>query len=246
MSEREEVLLERGFVLHQRPFRNTSQLLDCLTAGFGRVGLVAQGSRRSQSGRRAALQPFVPVRLSWVRRGELGRLTDVEAESHAFDLVGQRLLAAYYANELVMRLSMRGDPNADVFACYYECLIDLAARTSVARTLRLFEMSLLRAIGYGLELECDVVSGDPLIPERRYAFEFERGLIADDSGTAGAHVYRGRDLISLGSRLLDDPDSLRAARRLLGGVLHRYLGDRPLKTSAVLKDVLDIRGAGRP
>jgi recombinational DNA repair protein (RecF pathway) len=31
MSEREEVLLERAFVLHHRPYRNTSQLIDCLT-----------------------------------------------------------------------------------------------------------------------------------------------------------------------------------------------------------------------
>ena len=76
MTEREEVFLERGFVLHQRPFRNTSQLVDCLTSQYGRVGLVARGSRRSSRGQRAFLQPFVPLRLSWVRRGELGQLAE--------------------------------------------------------------------------------------------------------------------------------------------------------------------------
>jgi len=40
MSEREQVLLELGFVLHQRPYRNTSQLLECMTAVHGRVRLL--------------------------------------------------------------------------------------------------------------------------------------------------------------------------------------------------------------
>ena len=64
MSEREQVLLEPAFVLHQRPYRNTSQLLECVTASHGRVGLVARGSRGSRGGQRALLQPFVPLRLS--------------------------------------------------------------------------------------------------------------------------------------------------------------------------------------
>ena len=72
MSDSERVLLEHGFVLHQRPYRNTSQLLECLTAEHGRVGLVARGSRRPGSGQRALLQPFVALHLSWLKRGELG------------------------------------------------------------------------------------------------------------------------------------------------------------------------------
>jgi DNA repair protein RecO (recombination protein O) len=43
MSEREQVLLEDGFVLHQRPYRDSSQLLECVTVQHGRVGLVARG-----------------------------------------------------------------------------------------------------------------------------------------------------------------------------------------------------------
>jgi DNA repair protein RecO (recombination protein O) len=79
MSEREEVLLEPAFVLHHRPYANTSRIIDCLTPTRGRVGLVARGSRRPSSEQRALLQPFAPLRVSWLRRGELGRLTYVEA-----------------------------------------------------------------------------------------------------------------------------------------------------------------------
>src|SRR5690606_36012427 len=114
MGERETVHLEHGFVLHQRPYRNTSQLVEALTAKHGRVGLVARGSRAKSHARRALLQPFVPLRLSWTRRGELANLTHVEADGHPAPLASQRLLADYYVNELLLRLLARGDPNEAV------------------------------------------------------------------------------------------------------------------------------------
>ena len=239
MTDRERVLLERGFVLHHRPFRNTSQLLECLTSDHGRVGLVANGSRRAGKGQRAYLQPFAPLRLSWVRRGELGRLTQVEPEAAGFALRGQRLLAGYYVNELVMRLTARSDPNSDVFECYRDCLSALAGSAALARTVRLFELSLLRALGYGFDLDRDASTGEPLQPERRYVFELEHGPKAAVDSSDGA-TYWGRELMSIHSRSLDDRDSLRAAKRLLGRVLGAYLGQRPLKTRAVLADIVEL------
>ena len=239
MTERERVLLERGFVLHHRPYRNSSQIVECLTADHGRVGLVAQGSRRAANGRRAHLQPFVPLRLSWTRRGDLGRLTDVEPDAADFALCGQALLAGYYVNELVMYLSARGDPNGEVFACYEDCLLALARGSPLARTVRLFELGLLRGLGYGLELERDASTGDPLQPDCRYVFELEHGPRRADAASDGT-AYLGRELMSLHSRSLDDRDSLRAAKRLLGRVLDAYLGQRRLKTRAVLEDIVGL------
>lgn len=244
MSEREEVLLERAFVLHHRPFRNTSQLVDCLTSAHGRAGLVARGSRRAGSGQRALLQPFVPLRVSWIRRGELGNLIHVEAESAGYELRGDRLLAGFYVNELVLRLLARSDTNHEVFACYVECLKGLAVGAGVARTLRLFELGLLRALGYGLELDRDVRSGEPLQAEGSYLFELENGPTQASEPASDHDGFRGRDLISLREQVLDDVDSLRAAKRLLARALSTYLGDQPLKSRSVFKDIID-RGMGR-
>jgi DNA repair protein RecO (recombination protein O) len=238
MAEREQVLLEQGFVLHQRPYRNTSQLLECVTASHGRVGLVAQGSRRAPTRQRALLQPFVPLKLSWLRRGELGRLTGVEAAGPSFELADQRLLAGYYCNELLLRLMARGDPNAEIYSCYSRCLAQLAAGASVARTLRIFELDLLQALGYGLELGAEAASGEPLRADARYVYELEHGPRATDRESADADVYTGRELTALRDRELADDVSLRAAQRLLGTVLRAYLGDRPLRSRAVLQDIV--------
>jgi DNA repair protein RecO (recombination protein O) len=238
MAEREQVLLERAYVLHQRPYRDSSQLLECMTATRGRVGLVARGSRTSATRQRALLQPFVPLKLSWVRRGELGRLTHVEADGPSLALAGQRLLAAYYANELLLRLLARGDPNGEVFSCYSRCLAQLGEAPSVARTLRVFELDLLRALGYGLELDGDAATGEPLREELRYVYELEQGLRRGEPKDAGAELYSGRDLIALRDRTLDDDASLRTAQRLLGRALREHLGERPLQSRLVLQDIV--------
>lgn len=238
MAEREQVLLERGFVLHQRPYRDSSQLLECMTAAHGRMGLVARGSRRTGNRQRAFLQPFVPLKLSWIRRGELGRLTHVEADGPSCVLVGQRFLAGCYANELLLRLLARGDPNVEVFSCYSRCLARLAEASDVARTLRIFELELLRALGYGLELDGDAETGEPLRPDVTYVYELEQGFRRAEATSTDEDRYPGRDLLALRDLSLDDDASLRTAQRLLGRALKAHLGDRPLQSRLVLQDIV--------
>lgn len=237
MSEREQIQLERAYVLHQRAYRNTSQLLDCLSEHHGLITLVAQGSRRAYKGQRAILQPFLPLRVSWVRRGELGRLTHVELQNAAAPLAGRSLLAGFYLNELLLRLTARGDPNAEIFSCYSRCLSDLMSQTSVARALRLFELRLLQALGYAVELGHDVETGEPIQPDLSYRFEAERGACAY-TGPDSDDIYLGQDLIALREEALEDEQSLRSAKRLLTRLLNVYLGERPLKTRSVMREVV--------
>jgi DNA repair protein RecO (recombination protein O) len=236
MADREQVLLERAFVLHQRPYRDSSQLLECMTVSHGRMGLVARGSRRAGRGQRALLQPFAPLKLSWVRRGDLGRLTHVEADGSSHALEGQRLLAGFYVNELLLRLTARGDPNPGVFSCYSRCLAQLDGTQGVARTLRVFELELLGALGYQLELDGDSTSGEPLRADLNYVYELEQGFRRAEP--ADEDHYPGRDLLALRDRALDDEASLRTAQRLLGRALKAHLGERPLKSRLVLQDIV--------
>jgi len=238
MSDRESVDLEPGFVLHQRPYRNTSQLLECLTANYGRIGLVARGSRRIDA-RRALLQPFVPLHLTWIRRGELGQLRHVEAAAQPYELGAERLLAGFYLNDLMLRLTERGDANGPAFSCYSQCLTELSARGNLARTVRLFELRLLRALGYGLALECDTRSGEAVQPQYRYFVELELGPRKVDDGAVGEQIYSGFHLLSLHEERLEDAESLGSAKRLLGQALTRYLGGRVLRSRAVLKDIFE-------
>lgn len=239
MSEREEVLLEPGYVLHLRPYRNTSLIVECLTGRFGRQTLVARGARRSQSGQRSLLQPFGSLRLSWVRRGEMGRLTHVEQSAVPTALTGTGLLAGFYLNELLLRLVPRGDPNEQIMSCYSSCLDRLTVSSRVPRALRLFELGLLVALGVGIDLERDYRSGEPIEPDREYLFEHESGLTVGSANTT-IHSYSGKHLISLRKHELEDDASLRTARHLLAAMLRAHLGERPLKTRAVARELAEL------
>lgn len=244
MSDREEVLLERGYILHQRPYRNTSLIVDCLTECYGRQSLVAQGARRSTSRQSAVLQPFRLVRLSWIRRGELGRLTHVEADADSLDIRGDALLAAFYLNELLLRLVPSGDHNDEIISCYSSCLDQLAETRNAARALRLFELELLEALGYRLDLDHDCRTGKPIEPECDYVFEHEGGLTVSTTH-AKMDTFPGTHLIALREHRLDEAASLSSAKRLLGGILKLHLGSRPLKTRQVMRDIFDRKRVDR-
>ena len=102
---------EPAFVLHARPWRETSLLVEVLSASHGRVGLVArgvQGPKRHVL--RAALQPLQSIRFDAVQRGELAQLASAEAVDAAPLLQGDAAMAGFYLNELCLRLSPRLAP----------------------------------------------------------------------------------------------------------------------------------------
>jgi DNA repair protein RecO (recombination protein O) len=225
--------LEPAFVLHHRPFRDTSLLLEMYCRDHGRVGLVARGARSPRSRLKGVLQPFRPLLVSWQLRGELGTLTAAEP---AGSLVppptgGDALLALYYLNELLLRLTVRLDPQREIFGMYGEAVQALIARQPVAPALRRFEKRLLVALGYGPELGRDAV-GKPIEPAASYRYDPALGLAACHPDTAGAML--GESLLALADDRLSGARALADARRLLRAALDAHLDGRPLKTRELL------------
>src|SRR5690606_28170120 len=98
--------LQPAYVLHAQPFQNTSLLVDFLCLDYGRLRAVVKGARRPKSRLRALLQPFQPLLISLVGRGELKSLSAAESSVPALQLQGVRLFSAMYLNELLTRLLM--------------------------------------------------------------------------------------------------------------------------------------------
>ena len=65
------VQLARAFVLHQRPFRDSSLIVEVFARDYGRMTVFARAARGPRS-RFATLQPFRTLLLSWSGRGRLG------------------------------------------------------------------------------------------------------------------------------------------------------------------------------
>ena len=50
--------LQRGFVLHRRPYSETSLLVDLFTEETGRLTVIAKGARAKRSAWKSVLQPL--------------------------------------------------------------------------------------------------------------------------------------------------------------------------------------------
>ena len=236
MTTARRVQQHPAFILHHRPFRDTSQLLDVFTREHGKLALVARGSRGVKSRLRGILRPFQPLRLSWFIRSDLGTLTGAEIENRPLVLSGDGLLSGYYVNELLLNLLHRHDAQPDIFDAYARTVAALAGSEAPAPILRVFEIELLRLLGYALNLSHDAISHEPLESAGNYEYRVEQGPVPVGR-TDGLMIFSGDQLRLIDAGAFDDPEILRAAGRLLREVINHHLDGKELKSRKVLLDL---------
>ncbi len=235
---------EPVFVLHTRLWRETSLLVEALSASYGRMGLLArgvQGPKRQVL--RAALQPLQYIRIDAVQRGELAQLRAAEALDAAPMPGGEATLAVFYVNELVLRLALRGDPQPELFDAYGRMRARLAGADPLAWTLRRFERDLLDAIGFGMDFVSDG-DGAAIDPAARYRLDPEHGprrLLRDRGHDDRSAAATGRALLALAADA-DAPgaEDLASLRRALRPVLLHHLGGRALKSWDLIGDLARV------
>lgn len=231
MTASGRVTLEPAWILHRRPYRDTSELVDFFTQHHGRIPAVARGSRSRRH--RVPLEPFHPLQISWTGRGELVTLTAVEPRGPGLPASGRRLMSMFYINELLLKLTARHDAQPEVFYLYEESLRCLAAGRDEAPTLRVFERDLLEVLGYGLVLNSDV-DGQPIESGARYLYRLEEGPQRMSRESSSPLSVSGSTLIAIRTGEFDAAGCLREARVLLTAALDFQLGGRPLRTREVL------------
>ncbi len=236
MSVAQRVQEQPAYVLHHRPFKDSSQILDLVTRDFGRIAVVARGSRGSRSRLAGVLRPFLPLRISWVAKSDLGTLIGAEAAGAPQAIHGDALLAAFYVNELLLNFLHRHDPQPAIFVLYRQTIAALSQDADIATTLRSFEIELLSLLGYALNFRHESASHQVLEPAQHYEYRVEQGPVAVGRAQ-GPMVFPGALLLSIDSREFSDPEVLRAAGRVLREVVRHHLGGRELKSRKVLQEL---------
>lgn len=225
---------ERAFVLHGRPYSETSLMLDLFTESHGRVRLLAKGARRRRSSLKGCLQPFTPLLVRWGGRGEVKTLRDAEAISLGLPLSGVMLYSGLYVNELLSRVLAQEADYSLLFFDYLQCLQALAvAECSPEHALRRFELALLGHLGYGLDFLHCAGSGEPVSDDMTYRYREEKGFIA--SLVADHYSFTGRELRAFAERRFPDAAILKAAKRFTRMALKPYLGGKPLKSRELFR-----------
>lgn len=213
-----------AFVLHQRDWQDNGRIFELLTRDHGRLSVFAQGIRGPRAKLAAVMQPFVPLLVSWAGRGEAPRLTGAEVAPQALGagaLPPERLMPAWYLNELLLNLTVRHDVLPDLHDHYAGAVHGLRSGAPLERELRLFEKRLLDVLGYG-------------IPERREG---------DGPDTLGLDGISPGALRCLARESLDDPAIVEELRPLLRRALALCLDGRSLRTREVAREMVDLRRA---
>ena len=242
---------EPALILHTRPYRESSVLVDLLTAHHGRVAALLKGGRRR-------VQIFSTFHASWYGGRELVTLVN-PAELQTQWLTGEAASAGLYMNELLIRLLREREPVPDLFAVSCWALAQLGEGAAVRPILRSFEKLLLQTLGYALSYRHDLDSGGAIEPQAWYRLVEVNGFTVDNperylgqprgSGEPAQRLDLRRGYVETAAQLLIRGDLIgaieeeqfanaavnAAARRLFRRCLAELLGDRPLKSRELLQ-----------
>jgi len=224
--------LLHAFILHSRNYRDTSVILDLLTREQGRFSVVVRGARSEKSKVRGRLQPFRPLLIGTVGRGELKTSTSIDFPERAYDLKGEQLFLGMYVNELLYRLLGKFEPLEDLFEEYCYLLNQLETSGTATNDVRIFELRLLEELGYGINFEFDARTGSRVEPELHYRYVVHEGFY--ESNDTAENLFSGADLQSIANRDLAQVKELQL-RKITRQSLAVLLGDKPLKSRALFK-----------
>lgn len=227
--------MDSAFVLHARPWRETSLILECFTLEHGRKGLLGRGRRGERHHGSSDLQPFNLLEVGWRGRGELPTLVQSE-RVQGFALQGRALYAGLYLNELLLRVLQRDLPLPGLFQAYVHALAALSRGDSLEPPLRQFELTLVRELGYGVALDRDR-HGQPVEGGHEYQLVVDAGLERLGAAETDAEIWRlpGTVLLALARNDFEDARVRRTAKRLTRVLLAPLLGDRPLRARELFR-----------
>jgi len=229
---------QTAYILHQRPFRDSSVILELFTKDHGRLAVMSRGGSSSKSKSKSALRPFQLLSVCWSGKGELPFLSSAEVTPPVGNiLTGDALLSAVYVNELLMRLLHKHDVYEDVFFLYQQVLGCLSESGGIENCLRIFEKKLLQFLGFELNLTADADSGEIVSVDKQYIYYIEHGPVELLAGYPSTQqmVIDGGSLLSFAADDLTAINVRKQIKLLMRYVLAYYLGDKPLKSRELFR-----------
>lgn len=228
-----------AFILHSRPYRETSALVTFFTPEHGKINGVVRGVRgghKSALQKAATIQPFQMVNLQWRDKpqnsSDLVSIKQIEPKPLRFPLQGEANVCGLYVNELLYRLLFPRVSVEGLFEHYQRTMYELFGaedRNQQAWALRKFEYFLLAEMGHGLVCDEDI-NQQPVERERDYFYYPQQGAVPVelDQHRFGVPV-KGACLLDLLEQKYSQ-DCLPQLKKLFRSTLAEYLGDKPIKT----------------
>ncbi|TNE83594.1 MAG: DNA repair protein RecO, partial [Gammaproteobacteria bacterium] len=224
---------EPAYVLHRRPYRETSLLVDLFTLNHGRMTVVARGANTAKSALKAQLQPFQPLLLDWQGRGDLKNLTQAEARHGPVIARTVAMYSGLYINELLQKLLPPADPHPDLFATYIDTLCQLADSKDVEPVLRRFEQAFAHAMGLGFDWDHVTDTGAAVTSGRSYYYDPEQGVLCHPPQSRHLSGLEGDTLLAIAAGDLESDPCRRLAKRVMRMLVDFLMQGRPLHSRSL-------------
>jgi len=226
---------EDAFILHRRPFKESSLMLDLFTRTEGRVSVIAKGAKRSKTraGQQGLLQPFTPISISWQGKGELKTMVGIEPNGHPMHLSSLALVSGLYLNEILVKTLIIHDSYPKLFESYRKTVYDLSLSESgsfgIQAALRVFECDLLQSIGYAINFDEEAKTGENIDENLYYYYHPELGFYVEPMPETEIKI-KGDAIVALRQRAFGNMAQVKQAKQVMRIALHKVLGDKPLNS----------------
>ena len=229
---------EPAYLMHQRPFSESSQIINLFSRHFGRVDVIAKGSKRPKSKFKSFLQPFLPILVSWSGRSQLKTLRSIDLNiKQKTTLPSKQLMSAFYLNELILSLLTTNDPYPELFDCYALTIDKLSDVDSSESVLRTFEINLLSQIGYAINFQTEAMSSNEIEAEQVYRFVVEEGFIRSNATTSHHSLIKGSIIKAIEKGDYSTSQILKAAKRITRESIKYHLSGKELNTKKVFRSI---------
>ena len=225
------VELEPSYILHTKPYRETSMLVYALTEQHGIVHMVSKGARKKGNNN---LQPFTKMYLSWSGRGDLVSLNKIEHESSNYTSNFRAQVQCFYLHELIMKLIPSMSPAPELFHLYESSLREMIQDPRDESVLRRFEIHLLAIIGHPLQLRFDYVNDQEIVKDALYRYDSDMGPTQVVDPGKHWNIVSGALLSDLENNNFSK-ENLPSAKIFLRGMMQHYLQGKPLMARRLLK-----------
>ena len=222
--------LINSFIIHSRPYSETSMIYDILTETNGLMSIIAKGVKRKKDG--LSMQPFKELQLTFTK-SSLPLLTKYDVLTSYGKVYKNYMLEGLYFNELIYKFIPRHEPLPSLFSLYRDHLsyMNNGEYESWLILLR-FEFFFLKEIGYQLNhvyLENYVVN-----PNILYFYEYGSGFKEAVNVNDNIITISGKCLDNLLEKKFDKIIDVKNTRLIMKKIIKHILGDKDIKSYDIL------------
>ncbi len=220
---------QKAFVIHSRPYKETSLIVTFLSEKNGKINAVAKGAKRKNSKLSGNLEPFQCLNIDFRGRSDLKTLYLAEPCEVFKDFMGsENLYSAFYINELINYLITQSEESAELFDIYKNCVAKLKDERSIENVLRNFELDLLGVLGYEINFSTEYGTNNDIDFEQKYKYSPQSGFSKSTNG------FDGKILNEISSRSFSK-DALAASKEINRKTIEYYFEELNIKSRVFFK-----------